>query len=169
MLIIHIKGTMCAGKTWTYEELMKEIPVWDIYEFYVEMGCCSVDGRMNWDGWKRVAPTIQKAINNFIHKHMASGCKMIIIESGGSADVQQALAKHQHTQVELVLPSDRVLKQRARKSKRPQHSVGRVLDFAAVYKEKYAGPAAYTHSPEAVKAALKKTLKGGKDGILEQE
>ena len=88
MKILHIKGTMCSGKTYTIKPFLEypDIAYWDIMDFYEKTGCV-VDGDMDWTKWDIEKHKIEGVLEKFLGKCERNN-KIAIVESGTNATVK---------------------------------------------------------------------------------
>ena len=150
MKLIHLVGTMCSGKTWAHKDL--NVARWDLQQFYIDNGCYTYNGNMNWNRWNKTIHKIKEEIHSFIEKNKNK--RLGIIETAGNTTVYETLNEIPHSRIELTTPSRTQLQIRATQRKEPEQ---KVLEFAKKYNELYADPTKAV-TPQEARVAIKGML-----------
>lgn len=164
MKILHIKGTQCSGKTYAIQPFLKrpDVAYWDVLDFYHATGCI-VDDKMDWDRWEEIKDKVPKALAKFL-KECKEKNLTAIVESGTNKAISHLLLDYENvTTIELRVPDDKTLIERA---KLRNTDVKRVLEFKEMYLRKHACQIQDALTCEEAQATIKAKLDGINIGII---
>jgi hypothetical protein len=160
MLVIHLQGTRCSGKTWAKEHLKNHINYhWDMKQFYKDNNAIKDNGQMDWDIYRTVESKLAEDFNSFLNKikfaDKSDSEKVVLVESSINQTLSSIFVAKEIIPINIYLqtPTRTTLGERA---KLTGTNLKDLMDFKNLYNKKCRNESDETYTPiEAVQKIMR--------------